>query len=370
MQLTELNKVKWKYYNPVQIITGINSLESLNEYVPDGRTLLITTAGFTKRGLSTRVAKLLRERRLKVYDKVTPNPRLNDIDAAAAELKGVSFDAIIALGGGSAMDFGKALSLLLADDTVPTLDEIFRKKVPVNWANKIPLVAIPTTSGSGSEVTPFATIWDSETSNKYSLTGELVFPTCAILDPELVLSLPAEETLNTALDSISHALESIWNKNRSPLSECLAISSLQYALQALPGLLGHPYDISSRTKMQTGSLLAGLAISQTRTAIAHSISYPLTLKLGIPHGLACGFTLTELIRAYLMEKEEDAFLTGLLRESRDLLSSLNLRHRVRLIAEPKDITALVDEMYYAGRADNFTLPVNGDFISQILTRSL
>ena len=370
MQPLVLNKFNWKYSNPVQIISGINSLETLNENVPAGKTLLITTPGFTKRGLTERIVKIFAKHNLIVYDEVTPYPQLNDIDIAAGELKPESFTGIIALGGGSVMDFGKILSLMLADDSVPTLDEVFRKKVQVNWVHKIPLVVIPTTSGSGSEVTSFATIWDTVTSSKYSLANELVYPNYALLDPLLTISLPPEETLITALDCISHALESIWNKNRNPISECLAISSLQYALQALPDLLKQPDDVSLRLKMQTASLLAGLAISQTRTAIAHSISYPLTLKLGIPHGLACSFTLNELINVYLTQKKENSFLISLLKEIQELLLQLNLPHRIKSLAEAKNITALLDEMYHVERADNFVLPCDRNFISQILKRSL
>jgi phosphonate metabolism-associated iron-containing alcohol dehydrogenase len=153
------------------------------------------------------------------------------------------------------------------------------------------LIAAPTTAGTGSEVTPWATIWDSASQKKYSLHLECTWPRVAIIDPQLMLTVPAGVTVSTGLDALSHALESIWNVNANPVSDTFAISAIEDILECLPRL--HK-DLSSqelRTRMALAALKAGLAFSNTKTALAHSISYEMTLRHGLPHGIACSFTL-------------------------------------------------------------------------------
>src|SRR5262249_49423231 len=155
------------------------------------------------------------------------------------------------------------------------------------------LVAVPTTAGTGSEVTPWATLWDRSAGapKKYSLHVEETWPSHAVVDPSLTLSAPESVTRNSALDALSHSLESIWNVNANPVSDTLAVEAARTVIATLPRLLAAPQDRKLRTEMSRASLTAGLAFSNTRTALAHSISYEMTLKHGLPHGLACSFTL-------------------------------------------------------------------------------
>jgi phosphonate metabolism-associated iron-containing alcohol dehydrogenase len=155
------------------------------------------------------------------------------------------------------------------------------------------LVAVPTTAGTGSEVTPWATLWDrsSAAPKKYSLHVEETWPAQAIVDPSLTLSAPESVTRNSALDALSHSLESIWNVNANPVSDLYAVEAARAVIATLPGLLAAPRDRELRTTMSRASLMAGLAFSNTRTALAHSISYEMTLKHGLAHGLACSFPL-------------------------------------------------------------------------------
>src|SRR5690606_20309422 len=125
------------------------------------------------------------------------------------------------------------------------LGKVLREGRQQTWEKKIPLVAIPTTSGTGAEVTPFATVWDQSEHRKYSITGDLIFPDTAVLDPELTLSLPEKETLYPGLDAISHALESLWNVNRTPVTAGFAIQALELAVEALPTVLGNPADLGA-----------------------------------------------------------------------------------------------------------------------------
>ncbi|MBW2083813.1 MAG: iron-containing alcohol dehydrogenase, partial [Deltaproteobacteria bacterium] len=183
-------KAAWLHHNPVRIIAGMGAISSLPELAPPGTVLLVTTPGSTRRGMTALVQSLLGVSRVIVHDRITPNPELDDLDAATAHLRGKDIQSIVALGGGSALDAGKVFSVSLPCGMPAPLDYVLRKGNSHAWQTSLPLVAIPTTAGTGSEVTPFATVWDRAAAKKHSVTGEPVFPCYALLDPELTLSLP------------------------------------------------------------------------------------------------------------------------------------------------------------------------------------
>ena len=231
------------------------------------------------------------------------------------------------------------------------------------------MTAIPTTSGTGAEVTPFATVWDHTNHKKHSLAGPHMYPRSALLDPSLTLSLPSEETLHTGLDATSHALESLWNHNRTPVSSVFAMRALSLIVDVLPSALEAPGDINHRSSMQEASLLAGLAISQTRTATAHAVSYPLTSHFDVPHGLACSFTLPVLLAANLPDLASEGLDEGVLLEVLTLLQGFDLADRLRKYAQPEAVLALQGSMTTKGRSENYagTLPFG---IDGLLRRSL
>jgi alcohol dehydrogenase len=343
----------WSHYNPVRVDSGEEGLSRLGRHVPgNGEILLVTTAGFVRRGQVDGIRSALGADRVRVHAGVTPNPELDDLDRLKEEFAALSPVAIVALGGGSTIDTAKALAVILGRAEAAPLDAVLRGGRPQAWTRAIPLVAIPTTSGTGSEVTPFATVWDSRDHRKHSISGDALYPHTALLVPELTLSLPPEETLYSGLDAVSHALESLWNRNRTTLSEAHAVQALRLALDALPAVLAAPTDLAARSRMQQASLLAGMAISRTRTAIAHAISYPLTSHFGVPHGLACSFTLPRILEAYLAENEEPDHRPLLLRVG-GMLDRLDLRARLGEYAARADIDALRGEMFQPGRADNY-----------------
>jgi len=215
--------------------------------------------------------------------------------------QGNNFDVIIALGGGSALDTAKVAALLQAVSKGDNwLSSHLREgqSIPASRSFGIkPIIAIPTTSGTGSEVTMWATVWDEITRAKYSVTHPGCYSQYALLDPELTDTLPYETTLFTALDTLSHSMEAIWNKNGNSVSDALAFQSISISAQILENDFKYNYSQPTiRDNLMTASLLAGLAFSNTKTAIAHSMSYPITSKFGLPHGLACSFTLPEVMR--------------------------------------------------------------------------
>ena len=199
--------------------------------------------------------------------------------------------ALLAIGGGTTLDLAKLARFDLYDLAL----------APSVWrANKLPAVhrrhtlwCAPTTSGTGSEVTPWATLWDLDAipAVKRSWSNSQGFADQAWIDPNLTLTCPEGLTRDTALDTLAHALESIWNHHANDLTRPLAIQSAQLVLKTLPTLLHSPQDLDLRQQLSKASLLAGLAMSQTQTALAHALSYDLTLHEKLPHGHACAVWL-------------------------------------------------------------------------------
>ncbi|NMB11682.1 MAG: phosphonoacetaldehyde reductase [Firmicutes bacterium] len=352
------------FHNPVRIRFGVGCLEEIREITKGYHVILLTTPGFSRRGVVERVKKLIGPALIEVVDTIGPNPELDNLERTARMLQHLSIDMIVALGGGSVIDTAKAMSVMLSRDleTFSLRSHLENDALELDGVG-IPVVAVPTTAGTGSEVTPFATVWDSVSMRKYSLTGSQVFPHIALLDPELTLSLPREVTIVTGLDTISHAFESVWNRNANSLTILLATEALRIGLPTLKSLPDALDDIGLRSRMLWASTLAGLAISQTRTALAHSISYPLTMHYGMPHGLACSFTLPSILcfnaKADDGRLEELALTLGFTTVEalnislQELFQGLGvskmLREYIRTVEQLED---LVPDMFTRGRSDN------------------
>ncbi len=371
----------WQFYNPVKVIFDTGAIDQLSGHLDCERAVLVTTPGFRRRGVVDRIEKALGARLVGVLDEVKPNPDVRDVDAQGERLRALKPDLLIALGGGSSMDTAKGLARLLSQPEGHSLRAHFRDGQAFEDVPALPVAAIPTTSGTGAEVTPFGTIWDFERGKKYSVTGPDLYSTFAVLDPKLTLGLPEEVTISSGLDAISHALESAWNKAASPITLSYSAKSLQFSLQALPALKRAPDDLEARGQMMQASLLAGLAISQTRTALAHSISYPLTTKFDLPHGFACSFTLPALMRfnagvddgrlLHLARsvgyEDADAFSRGL----DALFKQLEFSDFIsRYIPGQSMAMALSDQMFTPGRADNNLRSATPEDVQAILSGSL
>ncbi len=284
----------WRYHNPVSVRFGWNALEGLAETLGDRDAVVVTFPEAAAAGLESRLRSLLGGRLRGLVRDVEPNPEVSWFRARYAEFwREHGGCTLVAVGGGSVIDTAK---LLLPATALGTFDDLFAALAAGRQpevARSCRLVAVPTTAGTGSEVTPWATLWDrtSGTPRKHSLHVDETWPAHAIVDPALTLSAPESVTLASALDALSHSLESIWNVNANPVSDVLAVEAARTIIEALPGLLAAPDDARLRTAMSRASLMAGLAFSNTRTALAHSISYEMTLKHGLPHGIACSFPL-------------------------------------------------------------------------------
>jgi phosphonate metabolism-associated iron-containing alcohol dehydrogenase len=303
--------MSWRYHNPVQVLFGSGTLADLPGVAGDRRVTLVTFPEAAELGVLDRLKRLLGARLAQIIDRTEPNPDVASLGTLYREFW-TARDAgavLVAVGGGSVIDTAKTLMVGTADASFEALVDLLASGKSFVPPRVKPLIAIPTTAGTGSEVTPWATVWDRGASRKYSLHLPQTFPEAAIVDPELTLSLPARPTLAAGLDALSHALESIWNVNANPVSDTHAVAAARAVLATLPDLMQDLTNPALRARQSLAALSAGLAFSNTKTALAHSISYDMTLHHGLPHGLACSFTLAMVLaRALHVDPARDAVL--------------------------------------------------------------
>ena len=286
----------WSYRNPVRIQFGANAYETVVDQI-GGRSYAVVTYPVPYfKELVERLAQSCGAP-LMVIDDIAPNPDCGLLGAQCARFTGSARrpDVMIAIGGGSVIDSAKVFAAADGDfGRISTFLETGRGGEDLDTT---PIIAVPTTAGTGSEVTCWATVWDQASCRKFSLARDNLYPEAAIVDPNLMLGKPGRLTLSTALDALSHALESIWNVNSNPISVRYATAAAKRILNDLPPLLRDLGSYELRASIAEAALCAGMAFSNTKTAIAHNISYPLTLGWGVQHGIACSFTLPLILRS-------------------------------------------------------------------------
>ncbi len=371
----------WNFHNPVKVHFGAGCRTALAARLAGQKLLVVTTARGRAQFTTDPVLGTI-QADLTWVDSVTPNPGLAETQVEIDRLAGQSFDAVLAFGGGSAIDAAKALAAALTPGlSCRDLGQLIAAPTVHLDRPLLPIHAITTTSGTGAEVTPFATIWDHENRKKLSLASPHLFPATAIVDPELTHDLPYMATLGTSLDAMNQAFESVWNRNRSPVTTLMAARAIELAFEAIPRLHAALDDHDARAMIAEASLLAGLCISQTRTALCHSMSYPLTAHFGVPHGMACAATMSAVAHAVLEAAPEGladvARLNGLANTNAlvaqldEVLDNVKLAALVAAALPGSDaVLALRDEMFTPGRADNFVLTVNQGMLGKIIHNSV
>lgn len=283
----------WHYQNPVRIQFGDGVFENVPDLIAGRRYGLVTYSEPFFDGLSQDLERKAGPPVVTIND-VQPNPDyvlLNkQVERATA-----APEVWVALGGGSVIDTVKVLAA--ADGAFSNVASFLESGTGAENLSAVPIIAVPTTAGTGSEVTCWATVWKEETGQKFSLARANLYPEVAVIDPVLMRGKSLGLTLSTGLDALSHALESIWNVNANPVSANHAVFASREIMQVLPALASNLESIELRSRMAQASLFAGLAFSNTKTAIAHSLSYPITLNHNVQHGIACSFSLPIVVES-------------------------------------------------------------------------
>ena len=279
-----------------KIIFGNGSVNGLVSHIQElnaKNPLVVIDKNLAKGGFQERVANLLIPEGMKytVYDKVEPEPRIELADEGAALAIKNKCDIVIGIGGGSAMDVAKAVAAL-ATNKGKAVDYLGLNKIPKPG---LPKIMIPTTAGTGSEVTFTAVFVSRNLKKKEGMNSPYLYPELALLDPELTLSLPAEPTAQTGLDALCHAIESYTSVNASPMSEIFSLEAIVLITENLRTCVHDGKNLPAREHMLLGSLYAGLGLANAGVTAVHSLSYPLGGKYGIGHGLANTLMLPAVI---------------------------------------------------------------------------
>lgn len=274
----------FQIWNPVKVIYGVGKIDTLKE-LGYKRPLVVCDPVVERLRIIEKIKGFFDE--LYIFSEIEPNPSCELIDKIVASYRNQSVDSVFGIGGGSSLDTAKAVSGLL-ENAGSIADYLTGGK---KFTRRKPLVLIPTTAGTGSEVTNVGVY--TYQGLKKPMTSDMFWADIAIVDPELTYSMPPRVTASTGLDALTHAIESFWAKTSQPYTEGLALTSLKIVFENLKNSING--DKSARNNMALAATIAGIAFSQTRTTAAHAISFPLTSFYGIEHGTAVALTLPQLV---------------------------------------------------------------------------
>jgi len=327
----ELNQ----FYNPVSVYQGPGSLyelPALLESMENTQRLLVIA--WDESVFNLDVFRSLKQNELFAIEEVVfdqSNPTVDDLLRLINETKEFNADLVITVGGGSVMDIGKSLCLIYEhsihtiDDVRNIIDEKNYKQPTTKW------IGIPTTAGTGSEVTKWATIWDPKIDKKRSVTSSMNYAHTAIVDPKLSENVPLTAAMSSALDAAAHAAESYWSKKTNITSRAIALTAISKVMENIDCLVKE--ETAGMNELTQGSNLAGLAFSNTQTTACHAISYPLTMRYGISHGAA-----VSLLIAPVMEFNEKSIPEkDLLFKAFGVRSTDELRLRINNLLEQASI---------------------------------
>lgn len=290
-------------YQPrTRIVFGAGSVSRLGELSRElgaKRVLVVTDPGIVAAGHAEKAVSALRASGLDVtvFDAVRENPDATDVDNCLGVARASAAELLVGLGGGSAMDTAKGANFLLTNGgQMEDYKGIGKATKPM-----LPLIAVPTTAGTGSECQSFALISDPVTHLKMACGDPKAAARVAILDAELTVSLPQRVTACTGMDAVVHALETAVTKKRSPLSQLFSREAFRLCFEALPVVLANPADLDARGRMLLGAAYAGTAIENSMLGCAHSAANPLTAHFGVIHGQAVGRLIPGVLRRNLAE---------------------------------------------------------------------
>ncbi|NMA69744.1 MAG: iron-containing alcohol dehydrogenase [Desulfitobacterium sp.] len=289
--------MEFKYFMPTEIYFGEDVvLKNKDVFKKLGRKAFIITGrnSAKKNGSYEDVTKALAEAGIEylLFDEVEENPSLETIEKASGLGKANNVDFVIGIGGGSPMDAAKAIAVFIKNPEV-NQDNVFSGRK----LEFIPVVAVATTSGTGSEVTQYSIVTSNKEMTKKNL-GQVIFPQVAFLDYKYTYDLPYDITVNTAIDAFSHLVEGYLNSNSTFMSEIYAERGFQLFEDCFKKLVTKDLDHGFRADVMLASTLAGILISQSGTSLPHGMGYPLTYFKGLPHGLANGVLMIEYLRSF------------------------------------------------------------------------
>ncbi len=284
--------MSWNFSLPTKIYFGTDKILELPQIVNElglKKGVLVCSSTLYKNGTAEKIVKDCGGLITAIFSDIRPNPTTKNVNDCVKVLRENNADFAVALGGGSPMDCCKAACAIAKGDDVIESYHTGGKKI--NADEIIPMVAVATTSGTGSEITNISVLTDLEKCLKAPMNDPLMYPVVAVVDPRLTLSVPPRVTASTGLDVLAHALESFWSVLHQPICESCSVTAIRLVFKWLYKAYCEPENLEAREKMAEASIIAGVAFSNPRTAGSHACSFPLTNLYGVPHGEACAMTL-------------------------------------------------------------------------------
>jgi alcohol dehydrogenase class IV len=355
----------WGFGPVPRVESGPINHDLLKTYTKNKNVLLVTSKSLKNNRLLNSLVDNCGANEIRVTT-VTPNPTWAAIDSHITNLKKWQPAVILAIGGGSVLDTAKVISVAL--ETSAT-DISKNKSELANVKRTIKLIMIPTTAGTGSEMTPFATVWTAADSGKESIETHELIPDLVFLDANFLVGVPNETILYPALDAVSHAVETLWNKYQTPFSRECAKQSLEKSIDIVPKFLEGILPYEELQEMLHASSLAGMAIAESHTALAHSISYPISSKFGVPHGLACSFTIPAICDQFTNNEWDKVHHSHIVQKASNMLRTLNLTPLINKYLSSKECLELLPLMNTKSRADNFIVATQDIDLNDIVERS-
>ena len=288
----------YDFFCPVKLLAGEQALEQLaSELASLGarRPLLLTDKGVNATGLATLLANVLAEGELPVaaiWDEIPADSSTAVVERIAKRYRELDCDSLVALGGGSVIDTAKAVSILTSMGGEHLLD--YSGAGCLTRPLK-PLAVVPTTAGTGSEVTLVAVIKDEASGRKVPFTSPFLLPQLAVLDPRLTQGLPLNITAATAMDAMTHAIEAFIGTAKNPVSDALALMAVEKIASALPQIIHDPQNKQLRLQLAEGSTLAGMAFSNSMVGLVHALGHSLGARCHLPHGLCMNLFLPTVL---------------------------------------------------------------------------
>lgn len=379
------------YPVPTDIHFGYGTLAKLPELIhslPAQRVFVITDPGIRAAGILQQVLDLLRTARIgsEVFDEVKPDSGSTLIADAAEQARRSNAEAIIGIGGGSSLDTAKAVATLLTNPGT-ILDYTGLHKVK----NRLPpVIAIPTTAGTGSEVSLWSVFTNDATGLKVAVGSIYVYPMIALCDPDLTLNLTSMMTAATGMDALAHGIECYTNNACQPISAALALNAIEFIGKHLRNAAHDGHQRDSRYAMLLASTMAGIAMNPTRLGLAHALAMPLgSWDLRVPHGIAIAVTLPRVMRFnYVAAPERYANVARALGESIDHLSPSDAaQHAVEAVEKlacdiqipkglaeygvrPSHVPKIIDEAMKSGNVVVNPRPTSREQLTTVLEQSL
>ena len=265
------------------------------------KALIVTDKDLIKFGVADQVIAVLKDANIpyEIFDEVKPNPTVKNVKAGIAAFHAAGADFMIAIGGGSSMDTSKAIGIIINN---PEFSDVVSLEGVANTKKKsVPVIALPTTAGTAAEVTINYVITDEENVKKMVCVDPNDIPTLAIIDPELMLSMPRGLTASTGMDALTHAIEGLITLGAWEMSDMFETKAIEMIAKWLPKAVENPSDIEARDGMATAQYIAGMAFSNVGLGLVHGMAHPLGAYYDIPHGVA-----NALLLPFVMEYNKEA----------------------------------------------------------------